>query len=100
MYLVLSHQILLFLLRNVAGYNRSITGTDIIMCVYVYVCVCMRLCVCPHVSMHMHLTDLLYPIAKLAILKIKISLKENEGFNSVKIIPLKARGMQRRIDFK
>lgn len=44
-------------------------------------------------------TDLLHLIAKLTILRVKVSLKESDHFNPVKSIPLKVEEMQ-RIDLK
>lgn len=46
------------------------------------------------------ITDLLYLIAKLTILRVKISLKENDHFSPVKSIPLKVEEMQGIIDLK
>lgn len=63
-------------------------------------CLCACLCVRVSVYVCVCVTNLLHPIVKLTISRVKISLKENDHFNPVKIIPLKVQEMQRRIDFK
>lgn len=74
---------LLFLLKEAGScIDRSITGTGIALCV--------SMCVC---------NQLLYPIAKLAVSRVRISLKENDLFNLVKLFS-KVEEMRGRIDFR